>query len=211
MKRYLVQKAAPAKAGAITSADALDWSRADVLADFKLAWEHALAPKTEFRALHDDRHLHFRFDCEDKDIVLGGGATVKDRALGSDRVEIFFATDLKLTPYYCLEMTPRGEALEYSARFHRRMDWDWTCDGLRLEGSIKRDHYRVTGSIPMATLGKLGVLHGREICAGIYRAEFRHQPDGTIHSGWMPWINPQTDKPDFHVPASFGVLELAED
>jgi hypothetical protein len=25
----------------------------------------------------------------------------------------------------------------------------------------------------------------------------------------MPWVNPGTEKPDFHVPASFGVLEFA--
>jgi hypothetical protein len=48
----------------------------------------------------------------------------------------------------------------------------------------------------------------REFFAGIYRAEFSHSPDGTIHSGWMPWVNPQTARPDFHVPASFGMLEF---
>ncbi|MES2595247.1 MAG: carbohydrate-binding family 9-like protein [Verrucomicrobiota bacterium] len=206
MKRYLVQKAAAA-----TSADTLDWSKADVLKDFEFVWEHRLAPKTEFRALHDDRHFYFRFDCQDEDLVLADGPSVKERAVNSDRVEIFFTTDMNLKPYYCLEMTPRGDALAYSARFHRKMDWDWSCDGLEVNGSIKRDQYRVAGRIPMATLGKLGVLHGREIFAGIYRAEYRHQPDGTIHAGWMPWINPQTEKPDFHVPASFGVLELAEE
>jgi hypothetical protein len=57
-------------------------------------------------------------------------------------------------------------------------------------------------------LRDLGVLRGHEMFAGLYRAEFHHKPDGTVHSGWMPWVNPRTEKPDFHVPASFGVLEL---
>ncbi len=32
----------------------------------------------------------------------------------------------------------------------------------------------------------------------------------TICSGRMPWVAPQIEKPDFHVPASFGVLELVD-
>ena len=39
-------------------------------------------------------------------------ADAMEKVIGSDRVEIFFAPELDLQPYYCLEMDPRGEVLD---------------------------------------------------------------------------------------------------
>lgn len=183
---------------------------AEPLTDFTFPWEERPAPLTEFRALWDDTHFHFRFDCVDEDLVLPDAHTVKDRVLGSDRVEIFFAADLSLKPYYCLEMSPRGDVLAYEASFYREMNWAWQCAGLQLTTHIEGDRYAVTGSLPLDTLRALNVLKpgSNEFFAGLYRAEFHSRPDGTVHTGWMPWVNPQTERPDFHVPASFGILEL---
>ncbi|MBL9131495.1 MAG: carbohydrate-binding family 9-like protein [Verrucomicrobiaceae bacterium] len=200
MKRHLVSPA---------SKNGLDWQNAAVLADFTFPWENRPAPQTEFRALNDENSLHFRFDCLDDDLVLPDAETSKERVLGSDRVEIFLAPDLSLKPYFGLEMSPRGDVLAYEARYYREINWDWSLDGLEIDTTIKGMLYTVTGRLPLATLRRLGVLRGRELFAGLYRAEFHHQPDGSIHTGWMPWVNPHTEKPDFHVPASFGVLELA--
>jgi len=193
-----------------STASVPDWSAATSLSDFAFSWEDRNAPQTEFRALWDDTHLHFRFDCQDDDLVLPDGPTAKDRVLGSDRVEIFFAPDLSLKPYYCLEMSPRGDALAYEANFYREINWNWICAGLQIDTLINNNRYTVTGSIPLDTLRATNVLkHGsREIFAGLYRAKFHQKPDGTTHSGWMPWVNPQTERPDFHVPSSFGVLEF---
>lgn len=201
MKRYQIRR---------VPASGLQWSAAEQLNDFSFAWEPTAPPFTEFRALWDDERLHFRFDCLDEDLVLPGGPNAKDRALGSDRVEIFFAPDLSLKSYYCFEMSPRGDVLAYEAAFYRRMNWDWSCPELELSAHIDANHYSVTGSLPLDLLRAWNVLKpgSSEILAGLYRAEFSQKPDGTTHSGWMPWVHPQTEKPDFHVPASFGVLEL---
>jgi hypothetical protein len=163
---------------------------------------------TEFRAWHDEVRLFFRFDCVDEDLVLPEGETAKERALGADRVEIFFATDLSLQRYFGLEMSPRGDVADYAAKFYREIDWSWTCEGLELQPELREGGYTVSGSLPLELLRRLGVLRGSEMFAGLYRAEFHHRPDGSVHSGWMPWVNPGTEKPDFHVPESFGVLEL---
>ncbi|WP_395743640.1 carbohydrate-binding family 9-like protein [Prosthecobacter sp.] len=193
-----------------TSAPALDWSRATPVEGFAFPWEDRTAPLTEFRALWDDERFHFRFDCVDDDLVLPDGPTAKDRVLGSDRVEIFLAPDLSLKPYYCLELSPRGDVLAYEANFYREMNWDWQCEGLQLSAHIEGNRYSVNGSLPLDTLRALKVLKpgSSEFYAGLYRAEFHHRSDGSVHSGWMPWVNPKTERPDFHVPASFGVLEL---
>jgi hypothetical protein len=189
---------------------ALDWSATTPLTDFSFPWEQTPAPRTELRALWDAERLHFRFDCVDDDLVLGAGETVKERVLASDRVEIFFAPDLQLNPYFCLEMEPRGGIYAYRARSYRKFEDDFRFEGLELSASVDGSRYAVQGSLPLATLRSLGVLKpGRhELFAGIYRAEFSHQPDGGVHFGWMSWVDPQTETPDFHVPSSFGVLEL---
>ncbi len=167
---------------------------------------------TEFRALHDGMKLHFRFDVLDEDLVLGGGDTFKERVLGSDRVEIFLAPDLSLAPYYCFEMEPRGEAVAYRGEYHRRFDWSWSAIDFEFSARLRDKGYEVQGSFALEALREMRVLKGGSstLYVGVYRAEFSHKDDGTVHSGWMPWVDPGTQRPDFHVPASFGQFELVD-
>ncbi len=184
-----------------------DWQQAEVMTNFSLPWDAGVAPsRTEFRALHDGSHLHFRFDCDDGDLVLGSGETVKERVLDSDRVELFFAPDLSLNTYYCLEMTPLGEVLAYKAVHYRQMDWEWRCPELCLAASRHPGGYQVIGSLPLSVLSQWGMPVSPEagLCVGVFRADFSHTPDGLIQRRWMPWCPPGTDKADFHVPSAFG-------
>lgn len=201
MKSYQIRRAKPG---------VLDWSTAALLDDFVFPWQAGPAPRTEFRALHDEQQLHFRFDCVDHDLVLAQGESVRERVIGSDRVEIFVTPDLSLNPYYCLEMDPRAEVLAYRCRLYRQFEWDWQCAGLAVEAKIDDRSYAVEGRLPLDTLRALDVLKpgARELYAGVYRGEFSHQPDGGVHFGWLPWVNPHTEKPDFHVPESFGRFVL---
>lgn len=202
--RYRVRRIGPTAGG-------VPWDRAEALREFRFPWEERPTPKTEFRALWDGEHLFFRFDCEDSDLVLGDGADAREKVMGSDRAELFFARDLTLDPYYALEVDPRGEVLAYEARYYRRMNWAWTFRGLQVRGEITGGGYCVEGSIPLATLRELGVLRPGEgtMMAGVFRAEFSRRGEG-ICQGWMSWVDPGTGKPDFHVPAAFGLFELVE-
>jgi hypothetical protein len=110
--------------------------------------------------MHDGEVFRFRFDCVDEDLVLPDGPTAKERALGADRVEIFFATDLSLQRYFGLEMSPQGDVADYAARFYREIDWNWSCEGLVLQPEIRESGYSVSGSIPLEVLQDLGVLRG---------------------------------------------------
>lgn len=177
---------------------------------FTFPWESSPAPQTCFRAVWNEENLLFRFDCVDEDLVLGDGETLKQRVLSSDRVEIFLAPDLSLDPYYALEISPRGEILAYRGQHYRQFDWEWTCPGLEVEAGIHGKEYFVQGVLPMSALRELNILKpgATQFYAGVFRAEFSHKPDGSIHSGWMPWVNPQTERPDFHVPSAFGIFEL---
>lgn len=192
----------------------LPWETAELLTDFAFPWEDREAPRTEFRALWDEERFHFRFDCEDDDLVLAPGDDAMEKVIGSDRVEIFFAPDLELQPYYCLEMDPRGEVLDYEARYHRRMNWEWQCPGLELRAEQTAGGYSVRGAIPLETLRQLKILKpdSTEFLAGVFRAEFSHENDETesVHQGWMAWVDPGMPEPDFHVPSAFGVFEMVD-
>lgn len=195
--------------------DDAQWEPARVLTDFTFPWTDCAPPATAFRALWNEEALCFRFDVTDSDVVMGDGANAMENVIGSDRVEIFLSTGPELNPYYGIEMDPRGEVLDYEGRFHRKINWDWRCSGLMVKASLTDSGYRVQGAVPMSTIKQLHCLHRDEkglfLCAGLYRAEFSHAPDGkAVVEDWMSWIDPEVAEPDFHVPTSFGVIRLRE-
>ncbi len=190
----------------------LNWSQADVLSDFESPWSSGHDSQTEFRSLWQGKTLHFRFEAWDDTPTLGMGQTLKERVLDSDRVEIFFAPDLTLRPYYCLEMAPSGETLVYRGQFYREMDWDWTLPGLEIEAELLPHGYRITGRLPISILQKLDVLTAdrRSMWVGLFRADFSRDASGALQRHWLPWVSPDTARPDFHVPSAFGCLRLED-
>lgn len=198
MKTYLVRRSA-----------SLDPSEGEPLEDFQFPWLDRPAPRTEFRAVWDGETFAFRFEVEDDDLVLDSSDDPDEAVLGSDRVELFFATSPDLsTPYYGAEMDPRGGVYDYLARYHRQFDDTWKFPGLEFRGELLEGGYEVSGRIPASVLRELGCLRGETITAGVYRAEFSHGPDGVVQN-WISWIHPGTETPDFHVPGSFGTFRLA--
>lgn len=187
----------------------LDWASAICLTDFCFPWLDIPVPRTEFRALWDGERFHFQFDVEDNDLVLDESGEPHQAALGSDRVEIFFSPTEDLSePYFGIEMEPRGAVYDYKGVFHRQFDDSWEMEGLEFSGEISESgNYRVTGHIPIKTLTDLQCIDSNgEMVAGVYRAEFSHLPNGSIDQNWIAWVDPKTEVPDFHVPASFGRL-----
>ncbi len=138
-----------------------------------------------------------------------------EKVIGSDRVEIFFSTGRDLKPYYGIEMDPRGEVLDYKAQFHRELDFEWSCDDLKVATLLNDAGYVVEASLPIAKFKSLNCMHhddaGNYLIAGLYRAEFSHDPrSGAIVEDWMSWVDPEVSTPDFHVPSSFGTIRFAE-
>ncbi len=192
-----------------------NWQVAQVLTDFSFPWSTRAPSATEFRAVWDTQQWYFRFDVADSDVVLSNGADAMQKVIGSDRAEIFFSTGPDLNPYFGIEIDARGEVLDYAARYHRQMNWDWTCEGLVVAASLTHTGYVVEGRIPLATFRKLSCLHrddtGEYLQAGLYRAEFSRDPGGgAVIEDWMSWVDPQVAAPDFHVPTSFGMIRLSE-
>ncbi|MFA9370831.1 MAG: carbohydrate-binding family 9-like protein [Labilibaculum antarcticum] len=188
------------------------WEMANINTDFSYPWEEEKAPKTTFRALHDDNNLFFRFDAEDENVRTFVDEDHKMEVVNSDRVEIFFRQDDKLKPYYCLEMDSHSRVLDYVTRYYRDFDyqWEWPEGNLEVKASENSKGYVVEGSIKLSSLKEFGLLKKNRIEAGLYRGYCMGLPEGNKEADlrWISWVKPDSEEPDFHIPSSFGRLKL---
>lgn len=179
------------------------WIGANMLTDFIFPWEDKPAPYTSFKAVYDDQRFYFFFEVIDEDIVLVDNFTDKRDATKEDRVELFFSPTEDIATYYCMEIDPLGRAYDFKAKYYREMDRTWSWPGLELKGIVTGNRYVVEGALPMDSFRELDMQPEKGIIAGIYRAEFSRENEG-IKQEWVSWVDPKTEKPDFHVPSSFG-------
>lgn len=187
------------------------WQTAKELTDFTYPWRTEEAPTTSFKALYNDTYLYFLYRATDPDIIAKERGLGEKDAVDSDRVEIFFKADDKMDPYYSLEMDALGRVLDTEGKFYRKVDfdWNWPKGHLQLKASTDSEGYWVEGSITFESLRQLGMYKDDQILkAGLYRGEYVTQADGTIDIKWISWVKPDSEKPDFHIPSSFGVLKL---
>lgn len=188
------------------------WESANVLNDFIYPWREDSPPPTAFRALWDGEYFYFLYRATDPLIITPQGGEPEKDVLGSDRVELFFKADDKMDPYYTLELDALGRIFDAECRFYRQVDpaWDWPEGQLRVLASQDETGYIVEGAISRASLKQLGLLQGNRLLAGLYRGEYLPKADGTTETRWISWIRPDSEKPDFHIPSSFGALILQE-
>lgn len=190
------------------------FENAGVIRDFTFPWSHAPAPRTEFRASVVGERLHFSFDCDDRDLVIAKKWRGESTLDGEDRVEMFFARDVALARYFCIEIDPLGRVHDYTASHYRKFDSAWNCPGLRTSAHRTTDGYRVDASLPLTALATvLGkpVRSGDTVLAGLFRAEFyghEKRTHGEADDNWLSWVQPTPMTPDFHVPSAFARLKL---
>ncbi len=100
--------------------------------------------------------------------------------------------------------------------FYRKFDytWSWPNGHLFTKGCINTDGYRVDVKISLESLKALDLIHKNIIQIGIYRGDCISLPNEKQKNAdikWITWVDPNTETPDFHVPSSFGFLELISD
>lgn len=190
-----------------------EWKKVNALCDFGYPWRAEIAPKTEFKALYDETHFYFLYRATDAEIIQKSRGLGEKDVVASDRVELFFKGATDDAPYYSLELDALGRILDTEGRFYKKVDfaWTWPKDGLVVKASIDKTGYWVEGSISFASLRTLGLYHDDGILrTGLYRAEYVTQADGNVRPQWISWIHPDSEKPNFHIPSSFGILELID-
>ncbi len=185
------------------------WDEAFIVSDFSYPWQRQKAPTTQFSAYYDQSHIHFRFLAEGPRPLVFVDNNNKMEVIHSERVEIFFRSDERMQPYYCLEMDPHGRVLDYKANFYRKFDrnWQWP-EPLSIETDIQDNYYTVQGKISLSMLKKLDILKNNQIQIGLFRGHCVGLKEKKASIKWISWVDSKTQEPDFHVPSSFGLLTL---
>ena len=188
-----------------------DWGDVPQIIDFSFPWNEKKAPLTAFQAFHNGLYLHFRFEAECYPTLIFEHVNHKMEVIKSERVEIFLRQNDQMSPYYCLEMDPKGRILDYSAMYHRQFDYNWNWpENIHLQTKIEPDRYHLTGKLSLAVLNRLGILKNNQMEVGLFRGHCIKLENDQAALEWITWINPETEKPDFHIPSAFGILKLKD-
>ena len=188
------------------------WADAIELSDFIYPWENEKPPLTSFKALHNKDWLYCLFRVEDNNINLFVDRNVKSEVGASDRVEVFFKIDDKLSPYYGLEMDPLGRVMDYKAAYYRKFDsnWSWPARELVIKTDLRKDGYTVELAFSKKSLTALGLLKANRLLTGLYRGNCIALKGKEATLKWISWVKPDSKTPDFHIPSSFGILILED-
>jgi hypothetical protein len=186
-----------------------DWHEVELLQDLTCPWRPGTAPKTTFQAYSNGNRLFFRFVASGQNPRIYIQSNSKAEVSRSERVELFFRCEANMQTYYGLEIDPRGRLMDYRSGFYRKFDYNWQWpESLSLQTNIEENVYFVQGSLSLAVLKQLGLLKNNEIQAGIFRGHCTEITETQSAFTWITWVDPQTAKPDFHVPSAFGLLLL---
>jgi len=187
------------------------WDKAITLSDLTAPWDERLSFTNHFRALHDKNNIYFAFTVEDDDLYLEQNYDDEEsNAVRSDRVELFFRQADQSSPYYSLEMDADGRLFDSKAVFNQGIDesWDVDTNGFNTQTTMTDSGYILEGVIAKKVLHELGLISSDGIIlTGIYRANY-HSDTSKVE--WITWVNPQTEKPNFHILFSFGKMVLLE-
>ncbi|MHB1104940.1 MAG: sugar-binding protein [Lutibacter sp.] len=188
------------------------WQKAELLTDFVSPWDNEKIEKIEFKALWDSKNLFFCFTVFDNVIHIDKTDNSFESIGNSDRVELFFRTDTSLNPYYCLEIDPTPRIMDFKAYPNKNFsfDWNWPKKDLTVKSQINRNKFTVEIAISIKSLNSLNLIKENKIETGIFRAKYNELENSIFEPIWISWVNPNTNEPNFHTPASFGVLKLME-
>ena len=188
------------------------WQKANIVTDFTSPWNSEKVRKIEFKALWDAEKLYFLFKVYDDKVHIDTTDSSIESIGNSDRVELFFRTNEDMNPYYCLEIDPSIRLMDFMAYPGRKFDfnWSWPKEEIILKSDIQNDYFTVEGSITINSLKKLNLIKDNKIETGIFRAKFNKSENFRYKPTWITWVEPQSETPDFHIPSSFGILELID-
>lgn len=149
------------------------WHRCDVIKKLSAPWDSRAAGTARFRACYDENFFYFSFQVKDS-IGLYLEEKNEEAVAKGDRVEVFFSPDTAMTNYYCLEIAPNGNLLDYQASYHRNFNSTWNISGAEIVGKPNANGYIVEGKLPVGFFKTLkgidGSLKGATIHSGVFRA-----------------------------------------
>jgi hypothetical protein len=180
--------------------DLRDWDQFPFLKTLTAPWKNNISDQTVFDNKTTDDFFNFYFKTIDTSMTIV--PFINELSVAEDdRVELFFSPNPDLSEYYCIEMNPHGNILDYKAHYYRKMDETWDFKSIKIATSLTGDGYVVEGRIATEEMNALGL--GSKFYLGIFRADYIGK-DVT----WFSWILPDSPDPDFHIPSALGEFRL---
>jgi Carbohydrate family 9 binding domain-like len=212
-KTYSVKKITAEAIIVTGQGDSPHWNNGTELTDFTYPWEAETPPLTSFKAVHNNNWLYLLYQVKDDNVQVLVKENKKIEVVYSDRVEIFFRKDDKMSPYYGLELDPHGRVYDYEATFHRQFNdqWTWPAGHLKVMASRTNEGYTVEVAISKESLKQLGLMKGNKLEAGLFRGNCIEMTEGKDSNiKWISWVRPDSETPNFHIPSAFGLLVLED-
>jgi hypothetical protein len=180
-----------------------DWDTTNAIQGLFDPWGNKSKDNTIFNYTITDNYFNFYFITEDSTSTVSPYLG-EDSVAEGDRVELFFSPTKKIHKYYCVEISPEGNVLDYSAEYYRNFNNEWDFETLLI--AIKRceNNCIYEGMINMQELNALGFRD--KLYLGVFRADYQ----GDEKVNWYTNEIPNSKKPDFHIPSAFGKILLSE-
>ena len=91
---------------------------------------------------------------------------------------------------------------------HGRQEWSWPEGEVTVKATINDTGYILEFAISKKSLRTFDLIKNNKIEAGLYRGECVQLEGDKAEFKWISWVKPDSETPNFHIPSSFGVLEL---
>jgi hypothetical protein len=188
------------------------WNQAMVLNDFCSPWDSEKPSKIIFKGLWDQEKFYFNFTVFDSEIHIKKEDNSFESIGNSDRVELFFRSDISMFPYYCLEIDTSARIMDFKAYPNKNFDfnWNWPKKDIIVKSSVNENSFIVEGSISIQSLKDLNLIKNNKMETGIFRAKYFLNKPGCFEPVWITWVDPKTKTPNFHIASSFGTLLFKE-
>ena len=178
-------------------------------------WSAEIAPVERCfvaRLLWTDEELFIRFDCKQNEpFVVNENPNITMEAENlweRDVCEIFIAPDLNEPErYFEFEIAPTAEWLDFAILHHpekRETDKSYNA-GMRTAAQIAENHFTVIFSIEFERAFGKKPKAGDKWAANLFRCVGAED-----ERGYLAWQPTQTELPNFHVPAAFGLLKFTK-
>ena len=176
-------------------------------------------PKTKFKILYDENALYVFFKVWDK--YIKATALAHQESVCKDSCAEFFFTpgDNSSKGYFNLEMNcggimlfhfqkiPREGQIEIEKKEYNKIQILHSMPKIVNPELIEPTIWTVAYSIPFDLINNYYKI-SRPKQNSIWRANFYKCADKTSHPHWLTWSPVNFEKPNFHLPDSFGILKF---
>lgn len=198
-----------------------DWFAAESVGAFVFPWyKQGEKEQTAAKMLWDDEHLYVAFLCWDEHIWAE--YTNRDDPVSRDDCAEVFASPNPgdVMTYFNIEINVIGTVLDrgpYNDKGKIIRSLTWTAEGLRnagmIAGTLNDDsdedrYWTMEIAIPFKAFED-AALHTPPEDGDVWRLGL-NRCGGKTNPQYSQWSGSETEKPNFHVPVDYGIVQFAD-